>query len=120
MKSISVLSLLCLLAVVARPISAQETGAQATGTITGVVTGDGGQPLEGADVRVAGTELASLAGAGGRYTIADVPAGSHTVRASFLGYGEAERTAAVTAGEATTLDVELVAQALALDRKSVV
>lgn len=115
MKRISVLTLLCLLAAVPRPSTAQEAGAQATGTITGVVTGDGGQPLEGAEVRVAGTELASLTGVGGRYSIADVPAGSQTVQVSFLGYGGAERAVTVTASETATLDVQLTAQALALD-----
>lgn len=115
MKRVSVLSLLCLLFVVPRQGSAQETEATATGTITGVVTGDGGQALEGADVRVAGMELASLTSAGGRYTLVDVPAGSHTVQVGFLGYGEAERRVTVTAGETVTLDVQLTAQALALD-----
>lgn len=115
MKRIPALALLFLVAAVPRQVSGQVADSPATATITGVVTGDGGQPLEGAEVGVAGTELVSVAGAGGRYTLGGVPAGSHTVRVSFLGYGVAERAVTVAAGETETLDVQLTTQALALD-----
>ena len=79
MRWISVLLLSLLLVV-------PQTGhAQATGTISGVVTGTGGRPLAGASVAVAGTTLGDQTNAQGRYTITGVPAGSRTVRATFAG-----------------------------------
>jgi TonB-dependent starch-binding outer membrane protein SusC len=54
--------------------------AQATGTISGTVTGTGGQPLVGASVAVAGTTRGDQTNAQGQFTITAVPTGSRTVR----------------------------------------
>jgi Ca-activated chloride channel family protein len=57
------------------------------GTITGVVTDvTTGAPLSGATVVVKGPGISALTGADGRFTIANVPAGFHTVKASMAGY----------------------------------
>jgi TonB-dependent starch-binding outer membrane protein SusC len=109
MRWISVLLLSLLLVV------PQSGYAQATGTISGVVTGTGGRPLTGASVAVAGTSRGTQTDAQGRFTITAVPAGSRTVRATFAGYTEANRTVTVAAGQTATLNITLTAQALALE-----
>ena len=89
--------------------------AQATGTITGVVTGAGNRPLAGAAVAVAGSTRGDQTDAQGRFTITAVPAGSRTVRATFAGHTEATRSVTVTAGQTTTLNITLSPQAVQLE-----
>jgi TonB-linked SusC/RagA family outer membrane protein len=103
--------LLCLLALALSPLPA---AAQSGGRIAGTVTEAGGvRPLASVTVTV-GTRRA-VTGPDGRYTIADVPAGSHTVSATAMGYGTVQRTVTVAAGATTTVDLQLSQQALLLD-----
>jgi hypothetical protein len=92
-------------------------GAQATGAITGLVSDSAsGQPLTGAIVSVVGTRLGATSGADGRYTIVNVPAGTHTVLVRRLGFVQREIPGvAVTAGGRVTADVRLRATALQLE-----
>src|SRR5215218_5264976 len=108
MRWISVLILSLLLLVPERSF------AQAVGTVTGTVTGTGGQPLVGASVAVAGTTRGDQTNAQGQFTIAAVPVGSRTLRATFAGYGEATRTVTVAAGQTVTATFALTAQAVRL------
>jgi len=58
-----------------------------TGTITGTVTeAESGETLPTVNVAVEGTQLGTSTGADGEYTIENVPAGTQTVSASFVGY----------------------------------
>ncbi len=60
------------------------------GTVTGrVADAATGAPLSGATVVVKGPGLSALTGADGRFTIAKVPTGFHTVEASLAGYRSA-------------------------------
>ncbi|HUF68898.1 MAG TPA: SusC/RagA family TonB-linked outer membrane protein [Longimicrobiales bacterium] len=90
--------------------------AQQVGTITGRVTQAGSdQPVQGAQVQLVGTTRGAMSDGAGRYVIQDVPAGNHTVRVQFLGYGSADREATVTAGGTATVDFELRTEAIKLD-----
>lgn len=66
--------------------------AQISGTVTDAETGEG---LPGANVIVLGTSLGAATDADGRYTIAGAPAGTHVLRATFVGYEPAEQVATV-------------------------
>ncbi|HEX6926971.1 MAG TPA: TonB-dependent receptor [Longimicrobiaceae bacterium] len=88
---------------------------QATGAISGTVSSDAGAPLSGASVTVVGTGAAALTGPDGRYTLEGVPAGTHTVRATMLGYGEATQTVTVQAGATATANLTLSAAAVELE-----
>ena len=46
----------------------------------------GTRPLANAQVVVVGTKLGAMTNDAGRYTIAGIPAGTHTVRATLIGY----------------------------------
>ena len=94
-------------------IAAAHLGAQ-TGTVAGrVVDAATQEPLSGATVRVA--ERSALSGTDGRFTVAAVPAGTHTVRATRVGYGEAARSVTVAEGQTATVDLRMSAQALLLE-----
>src|SRR5262245_48513783 len=71
------------------------------GTISGQVTDSSAQrPLNGVEVFVVVNGTPTAKGArtteGGRYTISDVPAGSVTLRARFVGYAPKDQVVAVS------------------------
>ena len=86
-----------------------------TGTISGVVTEATGLPVAGARVGVAGTQLGATTGAAGRFTIANVPVGSHAVQVRMIGYGVLERTVTVANGQVATVNFQLSRLAVVLD-----
>ena len=63
---------------------------QTTGKLTGLVQGDDGSALVGANIIVLGTGSGASAGEAGDYTILNIPAGSYTVMASYIGYASQE------------------------------
>ena len=94
------LGLLAVLLMVPGLVFAQE------GTVTGTVTdAETGEPLPGATVVV--EDLGAASGADGQFTISNVPAGTYTLRATFVGYAAHEEQIAVEAGEQTQVDISL-------------
>jgi TonB-dependent starch-binding outer membrane protein SusC len=89
---------------------------QQAGSIAGVVTSELDRPLSGAEVSLAEGPQATLTVADGRYLLAGVPVGEHVVRARFLGYGVAEVTVNVVAGEVAIANFRMRPQAIELDR----
>ena len=70
-------------------LPAQALFAGTTGKITGkVIDNADNSPLPGANVRVEGTTLGAAADQGGEFIILNVPPGSYTLKASFIGYSE--------------------------------
>jgi TonB-dependent SusC/RagA subfamily outer membrane receptor len=100
-----------LMALVTIPAAAQQTGS-VTGTI---VDKSGRQPLNGVQVSVEGTQLGALSDARGRFTITSVPAGTATLRATYIGYRTESQTVTVAAGQPVTASFELGVSAVALD-----
>ena len=87
-----------------------------TGVITGqVLDASSGRPLSDAHVTVMGSGIVKLTNVAGRFTLFNVPVGEHVVRASFIGYGEAEQIVTVGAGETHDIDFEMFLTAIALD-----
>jgi TonB-linked SusC/RagA family outer membrane protein len=97
------------------PAAAQDVAGQTVGQVSGTVTGEGGQPLSGAQVTIVGTRLGAVSAEDGRYTIANIPAGSVQVRAQRIGYAPLVQTVAVTSGQATAVNFGLQAQAVTLN-----
>jgi outer membrane receptor protein involved in Fe transport len=78
-----------------------------TGTISGKVTDDEGQPLPGALVEIAGTALRATANEAGEFTIDDIPAGPHRVEVTAYSYGTESADVTVNAGQTVTQDFSL-------------
>ncbi|HEX8393212.1 MAG TPA: TonB-dependent receptor [Longimicrobium sp.] len=95
---------------------AAPAAAQNSGRIVGrVIDGGTGRGIAGAQVSVGGTTLRATAGVDGRYTLAGVPAGVHTVGASHLGFSPKSVTGVnVAPGAAADLDISLNASTLSL------
>lgn len=82
--------------------------AQSAGVITGQVTDiQTGDELPGAAIEVIGTSLGAATNIEGRYRVAGVPAGEHTLRVSFIGYLSQQATVTVVAGQTVELNFEL-------------
>src|SRR5262245_5113637 len=87
-----------------------------TGSIVGqVIDKTGRQPLNGVQVSVDGTTRGGLSDARGRFSIAGVPTGTVTVRATYIGYRTETRQATVSVGAAATVEFELGVSAVSLD-----
>jgi TonB-linked SusC/RagA family outer membrane protein len=98
--------------------AAAQTG---TGRITGTVTDRiAGAPIANVAVTVIGTQLGARTGADGRYSIADVPAGSQRVRAARIGYSPSDQTVTIAAGQTATLNIALSTASVTLDQMVVV
>jgi len=97
-----------LLTLGASPAMAQGTG-QVAGQVTNASTGE---PLDGAQVVVMGTQIGGLTDADGRFSLRGVPAGEQRVSVRLIGFGRRQRTITVQAGQTTTANFQLERQAL--------
>jgi TonB-dependent starch-binding outer membrane protein SusC len=97
-------------------IFAAPLGAQgATGTISGrVVDSTSQQPIPSVNVVVMGAQRGTVSRDDGSFTLGGVPAGSHTVRASRIGYRPQTLNVVVTAGTTTPAQFTMARQAAVL------
>ncbi len=93
--------------------------AQGTGQITGRITGDGGRPVAGAVVEVAGGGQRTVTDADGRYTLGGVRPGTVQLRVTAAGFGATTRAVTLTGGAATS-DFQLSTQVVGLEELVVV
>jgi TonB-linked SusC/RagA family outer membrane protein len=94
----------------AQPVQAQETG-----SISGRILIEGTDtPAAGVRLTVEGLDRSATTNADGRFTIANVPLGTYTVRAIRIGFRPADMSVTVTAGAAAPIQMALVQQAIEL------
>ena len=92
---------------------AQENNEE--GRIAGIVENTDGTTLPGAQVAIKDLQIGSVTGPEGKYTLESVPAGEHTVEASFVGYRTKSKQVTLTSGETTSIDFTLQESAINLD-----
>lgn len=91
------------------PAAAQQT----TGKIEGTVSDQAGVALANAQVFVVGTSFGAVTNEKGYYFINNVPVGSFTLRAQFIGYAPTEvRDVRVFGGQTITQDIKLSPSAI--------
>ncbi|MEK7402668.1 MAG: TonB-dependent receptor [Gemmatimonadota bacterium] len=93
-----------------RPLFAQETG-----VLAGRVTNGQGEPMAGASVHVAQTELSATTGADGRYRIERVTSGFHRVDVAATGHASVTRRVLINSGATVDADFVLRARIVALE-----
>jgi hypothetical protein len=104
-------ALVLTLLVVASSLAAQQT----TGKIQGTVTDDKGAPVASAQVTIVGTSFGALTDNKGYYFINNVPVGSYTVRAKFIGFTAAEvPNVRVQGGFTLDVNIKLTPSAIAI------
>ena len=78
------------------------------GSIAGTVrAGDTGESLPGANVSLVEVTRGTSTDAEGAFRLKGVPAGTYTLRVSFVGYSAAERDVDVSPNQTTTINVRL-------------
>jgi TonB-dependent starch-binding outer membrane protein SusC len=97
-------------------LAADAVEAQTTGTIRGqVIEGATQRPLAGVVITIAGTNHGALTNTNGAYLLTNIPVGSHRLVAQMIGYGLADATVTVRAGETAELNFQLSQTAIELD-----
>jgi carboxypeptidase family protein/TonB-dependent receptor-like protein len=101
---------------VALLLAASSLAAQGTtGKIEGTVTDPQGAPVASAQVTVVGTAFGALSSDKGYYFINNVPVGTYTLRARFIGYTPAEVPGVRVLGSQTiTANIKLTPSAVAI------
>jgi TonB-linked SusC/RagA family outer membrane protein len=98
------------------PWAVDDLAAQATGTVTGLVTnGVSGDAIAGAQISIPGTGVGTLANNVGRYVLLNVPAGTQIIRAEFIGFGTMMQEVNVPAGGSVVVDFALRNEAISLE-----
>lgn len=101
---------------------ASPLAAQSTGVLQGRVTDQQtGQPIQGAQVVIVGTQFGNITNGEGFYFINNVPAGLHDIQAQFIGYQSTtvlqER---VLAGQTHTVNFALNPSAVTIEGVSII
>lgn len=89
---------LCLLTVVS------EAVAQHHGTITGIVKTSDGNPAAFVNVGLNDTRKGTISAEDGSFTLRTITPGTYTLRTTFVGLKEQEKTVTVKAGQTVTVD----------------
>jgi TonB-linked SusC/RagA family outer membrane protein len=90
------------------------------GTITGVVTGEGGVPVSGVQVTVVNRGIGAVTDANGRFTIGRAPAGTYSIRAQRIGFAPVTQTVTVTENQVATANFSMTQVATTLTTQVVV
>ena len=103
--------LCCFLVVfLAFPLLSTTAAFAASGTIEGLVRdAQTGDPLPGANVMLVKTGLGASTDINGKYAIRDIPPGSYTLRARYVGYKEKELAVQVQEGQTIKQEFKLTA-----------
>lgn len=112
------MKLLCSIgaALIAAALVPAGLSAQDRGTVAGMVRdADSGQPLVGAAVYVEGTNYSTLSNVEGRFLLPNIPPGTHSLRATYVGYGPVAHEFTVDAGGAASVDFDMSVSTLQLD-----
>lgn len=89
-------------------ISLTVTNIYSQGTLKGVVTDSlTKSELIGANLFLQGTSIGAATNIEGKYAITSIPAGSYTVKVSYIGYKPKEYSVDIKAGATTELNVQL-------------
>jgi outer membrane receptor protein involved in Fe transport len=93
-----------------------------TGRITGRVTDlQTGEPLVGANIIITGTMIGAAADNQGRFSILNVPPGTYSIRASFIGYSTREyQNVQVNVDLTSTVDIQLASEMIETDEVVVI
>ncbi|HEX6373252.1 MAG TPA: TonB-dependent receptor [Longimicrobium sp.] len=85
------------------------------GSVRGTVAGRDGEALTGARVSVSGTRLTAVTDQLGAFAIRGVPAGTHQLRVSHIGFRETTSEVAVRVGEESLVAIQLEDKPFELD-----
>jgi hypothetical protein len=98
------------------PLAAVAQGVpDATGAVTGIVTGDDAGALAGAEVTIAGKSMGTVTTGDGYFRITGVPHGAVVLEFRLMGYRSASFNLEIVGGTTQTLDVHLEIEPVGLE-----
>src|SRR6266513_1314748 len=101
--------------------TATAAAQQTTGKIEGTVTDQQGAPVANAQVFIVGTSFGAVADAKGYYFMNNVPVGTYTIRAQFIGFAPTEvREFRVLGGQTMTNNIKMSSSAVVVTGITVV
>lgn len=77
------------------------------GSITGAVSDTLQHPVPFANVQIKGLKLKTTSDKSGKFSLAGIPAGNHTVKVSITGYKGKEQEVTITADQISTVEISL-------------
>src|SRR5262245_60661950 len=96
-------------------LSAASDASGQTGSLRGTVrNSETNGTLAGAQIAIETLRIGTVANADGRYTLASVPAGTHTLTVTLIGFAPERRSVTVAANEAAVADFLLKTQVLSM------
>lgn len=98
--------------VIAAPVAAQQTAATITGRVVDAATM---RPLPNVTVAIEGMQRGTVTRADGAFLLTGVPAGTHRLRATLLGYSAATQTVTVQPGATVSVELAMNVDAVALE-----
>jgi len=105
-----------LLTVITMVLLTSQVALAQVGSITGTVTdSESGETVPGTNIVITQLERGAVSDVDGNYEIQNVPAGTYTLTASFVGYRTFRETVIVQGGQETVLNIELQVGAVGLD-----
>jgi hypothetical protein len=108
------LLLACIILTLSTPLIFSGTTGKIAGTITDA---DNGEPLPGVNIVLEGTTMGAVTNLDGYFVILNVPPGSYSIKASYIGYTAQRATEVVVKIDLTTeLNFKMKQEAIA--RKS--
>ena len=111
MKIIDTILLSIILSFTIVPLGFAQSG---SGTIKGTVT-KAGKPLDGVNIYIQEIERGSSTDSNGEYEINNVPVGTYTLRATYVGFAERNREVKVNSGETVTVNIAMKESSSKLD-----
>lgn len=101
-------------------ISASLLGFSQTGNLQGVITDNNGITVPGATVMIEALKKATVSDFDGKFTMVNVPEGTHTLLIKYLGYADYKQEVAVQASQTVALNITLTAKSTELDEVEIV
>lgn len=85
------------------------TFSQSTGSISGTITSQHDRaPISDVNVFIPNTTLGTTTNKNGKFTISNVPSGTHIVKATFIGFEPARTSVTVQSGQTTKISLSLL------------
>lgn len=99
--------LIILNSIIAILFSISSMYAQSNSSIKGTVKDNSGEGLVGANVRILNTNYGASANMNGDYQINNLPAGSHTLEVSYIGFKTITKNVVLSQNKVTTVNLIL-------------
>lgn len=90
-----------------------------TGNVQGTISDENGIYVPGANVIISELSKGAITDFDGRFTLLNIPEGSHTIQISYLGYATTEQIVSVTANETAVISITMNPQSVELNEVQV-